>query len=52
MTFCLLFPAPFLLAWKWSLYGEVYVSLLNLAKLGVVGEGDVVVVGCPAAKVC
>lgn len=35
--------------------GGVYVSLLNQAKLGVrlvVGEGDVVVVGCAAAKGC
>lgn len=35
--------------------GGVYVSLINPAKLGsrlVVGEGDVVVVGCAAAKGC
>lgn len=35
--------------------GGVYVSHLNPAKLGVrlvVGEGDVVVVGCAAAKGC
>lgn len=35
--------------------GGVYVSVLNPAKLGVrlvVGEGDVVVVGCAAAKGC
>ncbi len=34
---------------------RVYVSLLKPAKLGVtlvVGEGDVVVVGCAAAKGC
>lgn len=38
-----------------SVWGGVHVSLLNAAKLGprrVVDEGDVVVVGCAAAKGC
>lgn len=49
------FPSSLLPVLKRLSVGGVYVSLINPAKLGgrlVVGEGDVVMVGCAAAKGC